>query len=56
MSTAAERIVRIPDESRLVFVPKEDGSRKVYVMQQDRIVRVERQTTSSDRTVYASEV
>ena len=56
MTTAAERTVRIPDESRLVFIPKEDGSRKVYVMQQDRIVYIERQSSSSDRTVYASEV
>ena len=56
MSTAAERRVHIPDESRLVFISPQDTSRLVYVVQQNRIVYVEKQSTSKDRTVYASEV
>jgi len=55
MTTAAERTVRIPDESRLVFVDLFDEYRVVRVREQYRTVNVERKPNSADRTVYANE-
>lgn len=55
MSTAAERTVRIPDESRLVFVQGQDTNRIARVRAQTRLVFVEKKPTSADRVVYANE-
>ncbi len=55
MSTLASRTVRIPNESRLVFISAFDTNRTVRIPQENRIVFVERQATSAERTVYATE-
>ena len=55
MSTSASRTVRIPNENRLVFVSAFDTNRTVRIPQQNRTVFVERQATSAERTVYATE-
>lgn len=55
MSTSASRTVRIPDESRLIFIPSFDRNRTIRIPQENRIVFIERKTTSADRTVYATE-
>lgn len=55
MSTAAERTIRIPEESRIVFVDLFNENRTIRVREQNRSVLVERQSTSADRTVYANE-
>ncbi len=55
MSTSASRTVRIPQENRKVFVETLDLNRTVRVSAENRIVFVERQSTSAERTVYATE-
>jgi hypothetical protein len=55
MSTSASRTVRVPEENRLVFIPAFDSNRTVRVPQENRIVFIERQSTSAERTVYATE-
>jgi len=55
MSTSASRTVRIPDENRLVFVSAFDTNRTVRISQENRTVFVERQATSAERIVYATE-
>ena len=55
MSTSASRTVRVPHESRLVFVSAFDTKRTVRKPQENRTVFVERQATSAERTVYATE-
>tara|TARA_R110000765_G_scaffold46431_2_gene95868 strand:- start:2138 stop:2308 length:171 start_codon:yes stop_codon:yes gene_type:complete len=55
MSTSASRTVRIPDESRLIFISAFDTNRIVRIPKENRIVFVERQDTSAERIVYATE-
>ena len=55
MSTSASRTVRIPNENRLVFVSAFDTNRTVRIPKENRTVFVERQATSAERTVYATE-
>lgn len=55
MSTSASRTVHVPKENRLVFIPAFDSNRTVRVPQENRIVFIERQSTSAERTVYATE-
>ena len=55
MSTSASRTVRVSEENRLVFIPAFDSNRTVRVPQENRIVFIERQSTSAERTVYATE-
>jgi hypothetical protein len=55
MSTSSSRTVRVPEENRLVFIPAFDSNRTVRVPQENRIVFIERQSTSAERTVYATE-
>lgn len=54
-STPSERTVRVPDESRLVYVDLFNENRTVRVRSQNRSVFVERKSNSADRTVYANE-
>ena len=54
-STPSERTVRVPDESRLVYVDLFNENRTVRVRSQNRSVLVERKFNSADRTVYANE-
>lgn len=55
MSTSAERTIRIPDESRIVFIPAFDINRIIRIPGENRTVFVERQSTSAERTVYVTE-
>lgn len=55
MSTSASRTVRVPQENRIVFIETLNINRTVRVPAENRIVFVERQSTSAERTVYATE-
>lgn len=55
MSTSAERTVRVPEESRIVFILDFDRNRIVRIPEENRTVFVERRSTSAERTVYVTE-
>lgn len=54
--TSYERRVFVPFELRIVYIESDSYNRIIYVTDEERTVYVERQTTSAERTVYATEV
>ena len=58
MTTAAERTIDIPFESRKVYIPRGTTSddRTVLIKFESRTVYIERQSTSAERTVMVTEL